>query len=673
MVAVPAAGTLRAAALNPELPDVFSLMHQSVPTATIKESRLSLQRLLPRLHAAFPDEVETPDWKAFEARLDDHFPVLFDLLWRIYGPSYDFIYHVEAILGTAARAWLDRPAELKSLDAIREGHPHWYQSNRVVGAMAYVDLFSGDLAGLREKIGYLKEIGVTYLHLMPLFKSPAGDDDGGYAISSYRDLDPAIGTMDELRELADELRHQGMSLVLDFVFNHTSDEHDWAKRALAGDEEFQDYYRMYPSRDEPDQYEGNLRPIFPDAHPGAFTYRTSIRKWVWTTFNNFQWDLNYHNPSVFNAMAGEMLYLANAGVEMLRMDAVPFLWKEKGTRCENLENAHLLIQAFNSLARIAAPALVFKSEAIVAPDEIKRYVSEQECHLSYNPPLMVLLWNSIATRDARLLGHSLPKRFQLPQGCSWVNYIRCHDDIGWGFEDRDMTEIGMNPHDHRWFLNRFFCGDEASSFSRGRMFQHNPQTGDARICGTTASLCGLEKALFEEDEEQVEMAIRRILLLHGILFTIGGIPLIYLGDEIGLLNDYHYGEDPEKDGDDRWLHRPLFDWDKAEFRRDPGTVEERIFNGILKLSQIRKNNQAFHECTTEFIDTQNPHVFGYFRTHDGQSLLCLANFSEHPQDLPATRLRQLGMRKTFTDVIAGKTIVATERLTMEPLQFAALL
>ena len=648
------------------------MIHYPQSTPTARESRLTLARLLPRLHKAFPEEVGTADWQAFEGRLDEHFPVLFDLLWRIYGPGYDFFFHVEAILSTAAHSWLERDADLKSLDATREGHPHWYQSNRVVGAMAYVDLFSKDLEGLGERIAYLKELGVTYLHLMPLFKSPDGDDDGGYAISSYRELDPDIGTMEGLAELAGELRRQGMSLVLDFVFNHTSDEHEWAKKAKAGDEEFLKYYRTFPDREEPDQYERTLRPIFPDAHPGSFTYRTSMKKWIWTTFNNFQWDLNYANPDVFNAMAREMLFLANAGVEMVRMDAVPFLWKEKGTSCENLEKAHLLIQAFNSLARIAAPALIFKSEAIVAPDEIIKYVSEAECHLSYNPPLMVQLWNSMATRDAHIISHCLPKRFQLPQGCSWVNYVRCHDDIGWGFEDRDLWEIGVNPQDHRWFLNRFFAG-EGDSFARGKMFQHNHQTGDARICGTTASLCGLEKAVYEGDEHQIEMAIRRILLIHGIIYTVGGIPLIYLGDEIGLTNDYEYHNDSGKDGDDRWMHRPQFDWEKAEKRKDPESIEGRIFNGFLKLARIRKDNPAFQECHTEFVNTGNHHVFGYFRSHEGQSILCLANFSEHPQDLPATRLRQLGMRKTFTDIVAGKSIVATQKLVMEPLQFAALM
>jgi amylosucrase len=394
---------------------------------------------------------------------------------------------------------------------------------------------------------------------------------------------------------------------------------------------------------------------------------------VWTTFNNYQWDLNYENPEVFNAMIGEMLYLANVGVEVLRMDAVPFLWKQKGTPSENLPQAHWLIQAFNAVARIAAPALVFKSEAIVAPDEINKYVSEEECHISYNPLLMVLLWNSVATRSARLLSHSIPKRFVLPRAASWVNYLRSHDDIGWGFADQDMWELGINPFDHRWFLNQFFSGNHESSFASGLRFQENPRSGDARICGTTASLCGLERAKDLGDPEEIELAVQRILLLHGITFTVGGIPLLYLGDEIGLLNDYNYRLDIQKEGDARWLHRPMFPWESTDARKDPETPEGRIFQGILKLVQIRKNNLAFSDSQTEFVDTGNEHVFGYFRSAPGQNVLCLGNFSEHSQDLPATRLRQLGLRRTFTDIVAGQMVVATEKLTLAPLQFAVLL
>src|SRR5512136_418241 len=323
-----------------------------------------------------------------------------------------------------AQAWLTRPAELKALDAEREANPHWFQSNQMVGGVCYVDLFAGDLNGLRAKIPYFKEMGLTYLHLMPLFAAPPGENDGGYAISSYRDVNPALGTMEQLAELAAELRQNGISLVVDFVFNHTSNEHAWARRAQAGDREYQEYYMMFPDRQMPNAYEKTLREIFPDEHPGAFTYFPEIGKWVWTTFHSYQWDLNYHNPTVFIRMAEEMLFLANQGVEVLRLDAVAFIWKELGTNCENLPKAHLLIQAFNAVARISAPGLFFKSEAIVHPDEVVKYIRPDECQLSYNPLLMALLWNSLATRETRLLAHSMRSRFKIRPGCTWVNYVR---------------------------------------------------------------------------------------------------------------------------------------------------------------------------------------------------------------------------------------------------------
>jgi len=292
---------------------------------------------------------------------------------------------------------------LKALDALRESDPLWYQSNRMIGAMCYVDLFSDDLDGLQERIPYLSELGITYLHLMPLFKVPEPENDGGYAISSYREIDPALGTMEKLAELATELRHHGISLTLDFVFNHTSDEHEWAQRALKGEKEYQDYYRLFPDREMPDAYEKTMPEVFTEDHPGAFTYVTQIKKWVWTTFHTYQWDLNYENPVLFNRMIEEMLFLANQGVEILRLDAVAFIWKQLGTNSQNLPQAHWIIQAFNAIASIAAPAMVFKSEAIVHPDDVRKYISSEECPLSYNPQLMALLWDTLATRDARIL------------------------------------------------------------------------------------------------------------------------------------------------------------------------------------------------------------------------------------------------------------------------------
>jgi amylosucrase len=642
------------------------------PLWNARESATSLVRLMPRLEARFADRVEAGEWQGYVHRLHTHFPRLFGLLHQLYGHRYDFFFHLESVLASATGLWMSRPDELKALDAARETDRQWFQSSRMVGAMCYLDLFAGNIVGLHKRIPYLKELGVSYLHLMPLFRSPQGDNDGGYAVSSYRDVDPKLGTVDQLAPLAADLRHHGISLVLDFVFNHTSDEHEWALRALDGDPEYQEYYRMYPDRQMPDAFEKAITAIFPDEHPGCFTYRSRIRKWVWTTFHNYQWDLNYENPVVFTRMVEEMLALANRGVEVLRLDAVAFLWKRMGTSCENLPEAHTLIQAFNAIVQIAAPAMVFKSEAIVHPDEVAKYIGENECQLSYNPQLMALLWNALATREVGLLRYALQKRFAIPAGCAWINYIRCHDDIGWAFSNEDAQALRINPHDHRRFLNDFYTGRFEGSFARGLPFQENLVTGDARVSGTAASLAGLEKALAENDPGELSLAIRRLLLLHGIIFTIGGIPLIYLGDETGTLNHYDYERDPEKLGDTRWVHRPAFDWDRAERRKDPHSVPARIYSGLLKLIQIRQQNLAFSRSETEIIDTGNGHVLGYFRQHGGQSVLVLANFSEHEQNIVGSQLRLLGLSKTFTDIVAGRTITATQRLVLEPYQFMVL-
>jgi amylosucrase/maltose alpha-D-glucosyltransferase/alpha-amylase len=632
----------------------------------------SLRRLLPRIEARFNGQTEAAEWEAYIDRFRAHFPRLFASLYSLYGRHYDFFFHLERIAACATEMWLERSAELKALDALRRADPHWYQSNRMVGAMCYVDLFAGDLKTLRDRIPYLTELGITYLHLMPVFKVPAGDNDGGYAVSSYRETNPALGGMDDLAGLATELRHHGISLTLDFVFNHTADEHEWARRALAGDKEHQAYYRLFSDREMPDAYERSMPEVFSDDHPGAFTYRTSIKKWVWTTFHTYQWDLNYEDPEVFTLMLEEMLFLANQGVEILRLDAVAFIWKRLGTNCQNLPEAHWIIQAFNAIVSIAAPAMVFKSEAIVHPDEVRKYIGLEECPLSYNPQLMALLWDALATRDVRVLQRAMQHRFSIPEGCAWVNYVRCHDDIGWAFSNDDLSVAGFDPSEHRRFLTRFYTGRFEESFARGAPFQEDPHTGEARISGMCASLSGVEKALAENDAGELELAIRRTLLLHGIIITMGGIPLIYLGDEIAMLNDYSYDTDPAKVGDSRWLHRTHFDWSRAEQRRDADTVPGRVHQSLLRLIQLRHQNLAFTRSDTEVTVTGNKHVFGFTRSNDQNVVFVLANFSEKEQRLEARRLRQMGMRKTMVDLHAGRTITAAQELMMEPYQLMVL-
>jgi len=621
-------------------------------------TEISLKRLRPRLEKRFRSYAKKSpdDWQSFMARLDKHFPRLFRLTHQLYGEQYDFFYHLEELLENLTQSWINRTAELKTLDARREAEPLWFHSNQMLGAVCYVDLFAGNLEGVRSKIPYFKELGLTYLHLMPLFRVPQGQNDGGYAVSSYRQVNPALGTMDQLAELAGELRREGISLVLDLVFNHTSEEHLWARKARAGEPEFQEFYRIYHDRSGPDTYEAHLREIFPDEHPGAFSYRPDIDQWVWTTFHSYQWDLNYANPAVFNRMAQEMLFLANQGVEVLRLDAVAFIWKQLGTSCENLPEAHLLIQAFNAIARIAAPALLFKSEAIVHPEEVVRYISPQECQLSYNPLLMALLWNSLATREVRLLSQALRERFKISPQTAWINYVRSHDDIGWTFSDEDAARLDINGYHHRFFLNAFYTGRFPGSFARGLPFQENPKTRDVRISGTCASLAGLEKALNEETAAEVDLAIRRIFLIHGVILTIGGIPLIYLGDEVGILNDYSYRADPAKTEDSRWVHRPFTDWNRMEKRHDPASLEGRVFQGLKRLINLRKQNPIFSGNVIEMIDTGNERVLAYVRPQGNQRALVFANFSEQTQTIPGNLFRLYGLSYSFTDLLDGQQV-----------------
>ncbi|MGI8475365.1 MAG: amylosucrase [Thermomicrobiales bacterium] len=644
-----------------------------------KDAARSLGRLLPRLEATFAAEraVDPRQWDAVKGRLDAHFGALFEPLRRVYGGRYDFFFHLERFLELAVGSAFARPEPMRRLDEERGEEPGWFVSERIIGAVCYVDRFAGDLDGVSARIPYFRELGLTYLHLMPLFAAPAGNSDGGYAVSSYRDVDPALGTMAELTELAAELRVAGISLVLDFVFNHTSDKHAWAKEARADpDDEERNAYLMFTDRTMPDAYDLTLREIFPDQRRGSFSWRPEIGaggRWVWTTFNSFQWDLNYANPEVFRRMAGEMLFLANAGVEILRLDAVAFVWKRLGTVCESLPEAHLLVRAFNAMARIAAPALLFKSEAIVHPAEVASYIDPAECQLSYNPLLMALLWESLATRNASLLRRSMAHWFPLPAGCAWVNYVRSHDDIGWTFDDADAAALGIDGYDHRRFLNAFYTGRFPGSFARGLPFQENPETGDARISGTAASLAGLEKAIREEVPAEVDLAVGRILALHSVALSIGGIPLLYIGDETATLNDYGYADDPDHAGDSRWVHRPIADAARRARRHDPATVEGRVFAGLRRMIEVRAANSVFagSGLDTAIVDPANDHVFAYVRhggPGSGERLLALVNVTERPQTVPANTLRIAELAYEMVDLLEGRRVSADDHLTLGPYQ-----
>jgi amylosucrase len=591
----------------------------------------------------------------FARRFAAHFPTLHPLFVELYGERDDGLEQLAAVVAEAAASWFSRPLELKARDDLREQNPDWYLSNQMLGGVCYVDRYAGSLQGVRDSIPYFEELGMTYLHLMPLFESPEGNSDGGYAVSSYRRVNPALGTMDDLAALAADLRLAGISLVVDFIFNHTSNEHEWARKAVSGDSQYEDFYLIFPDREMPDAYEKTVREIFPDDHPGSFVQLPDGR-WIWATFYHFQWDLNYANPAVFRAMAGEMLFLANQGVEILRMDAVAFIWKRLGTPSESLPEAHLLLRAFNAVLRMAAPSLLFKSEAIVHPDEVIEYVSLEECQLSYNPLQMALTWEALATRDPRMLQQALERRHALPEGTAWVNYVRSHDDIGWTFADEDAAEFGINGYYHRRFLNDFYVGRFPGSFARGVPFQENPKTGDARITGTTASLAGIESG----DAGGVD----RVLLAHAIAMSTGGVPLLYLGDEVAQLNDYSYTDDPATAGDSRWVHRPARSVERYAQRADADTDAGRVYSGLTALIRARQGTPELAGGELIGFDARHPSDLAYQRPGEDAVMLVLANVGDDLALIDPLTLG--GFAHAAVDVVSGDEVDLVHGVALEP-------
>src|SRR3954470_8071323 len=578
---------------------------------------------------------------AFEVRLERFFTELRDPLVAVYGADPRFEAAWASLLDAIAAAAAARPAELRALDHEREITPDWLHREQAVGYVTYVDRFAGTLAGVRERLPYLRELGVGYLHLMPLLRARPAPNDGGYAVVDYGAVEPALGTMDDLRALASDLRAAGMALCVDVVLNHTAREHPWAQAAMAGDERTLAFYRTFADRAEPDAYELTLPEVFPDTAPGSFTWEPALGRWVWTTFNAYQWDLDWSNPEVFVAMAEVVLALAAAGVDVLRLDAVPFLWKRRGTDCQNQPEVHEILQALRAAVRIAAPGVAFKAEAIVSPRQLVAYLGAgrhegKECDLAYHNVLMVLLWSALASRRVALMTHTLRAMPRVPPLSGWVTYVRCHDDIGWAITEEDAAAGGEDGYLHRRFLADFYAGDFPGSFARGARFQPDPRTGEARTSGTAASLAGLEEALESGDDAAEELAIRRVLLLYAIAFAHGGLPLVYMGDEIGLRNDHGYEAAPARADDNRWMHRPPMDWAAAERRTDPATVEGRLWAGLKRLVAARRATRAVHaQGLSEPIWTGNDHVFGLVREHAGERLLVLASFTPEPQAVHA--------------------------------------
>jgi amylosucrase len=593
----------------------------------------------------------------FALRLDRSAPDLWPMLDALYGQHPAYATFRDSLLKAMRKAWADRAPDLKRLDLKRDLEPDWFQRPDMAGYVFYIDRFAGTLPKVLEKLDYLQDLGITYVHFMPCLKPRPGDSDGGYSVMDYRAINPAYGTMQDFETVTAELRKRGISVCIDLVLNHTAKEHAWAKKAAKGDPKHQDYYLMFGTPDVPKRYEETLVEVFPDNAPGNFTHYPDFGKWVWTTFNEHQWDLNWANPQVFLEIAEIMLFLANRGVDVLRLDAVAFMWKRMGTRCQSEPEVHMLLQALRAVCRIACPAVLHLEEAIVAPAEMLPYLGRgkhdgKEGNLAYHNSLMVQFWSALATRDTRLMTHVMTTHFpDRLTNATYATYIRCHDDIGWAVTDDDAAALHLSGPAHRAFLSDFYDGTFPGTFARGALFQENPATGDKRISGSFASLAGLEKAVAEGDVAEAERAVQRILMGHALIAAWGGIPLIYMGDELALLNDYSYRDVPEHAHDSRWIHRPRMDWTAAETRHDGQSHASRVWLGLRHILARRRTTPALHAAhPIRVVPCESPQVMAFRREAPTGTLLCLFNFAEAWAHVPESWVRAQGVTRMHDEL-----------------------
>ena len=594
------------------------------------------------------EEKERND-RVFAERLGRHHD---ELRW-LYMELYDNDDMFAELCDQMKRYYDERNEKLKTLDAEREAAGEWYRRRDMLGMMMYIDNFAGNIRGVQEKLPYLEKCSVNYIHLMPFLDSPKGRSDGGYAVADFRKVKPELGTMDDLAELAEKCHDRGISLCMDFVMNHTSEDHEWAVKARQGDGEYMSRYFFYADPSIPREYEKTVPQVFPTTAPGNFTYLPEMGHYVMTTFYPYQWDLNYRNPRVFNEMMYNFLYLANQGMDIIRIDAVPYIWKELGTNCRNLKQVHTIVRMMRMIGEIVCPGIVLLGEVVMEPDKVAPYfgtVEKPECHMLYNVTTMATTWNTVATRDVRLLRKQMDIVCALPREYTFLNYLRCHDDIGWGLDYDTLKTWGMQEVPHKKYLNDYFQGKTEGSVSRGELYNADPVTGDARFCATTASMCGIESAGFEQNEEKMDNAVRKDVMLHAYMFTQSGIPMLYSGDEVGQVNDYTYKDDPEKAPDSRYIHRGKFNWDMAENIGDKNTVQGRLFHALSRLEEIRGNEPVFSAdaevYTKDYSDTS---ILWIVRKAKGEELHAVFNFSDQDREVWMPEVRP------YQNLVADKT------------------
>lgn len=615
----------------------------------------------------------------FLARFIANSSDIYELFEALYAEHPKKVIEFQNLISTIFKAEKQRKTTLKKRDLEKESKGTWFLSNDLVGMSLYVDRFAGSLSKIPNKLPYLKDLGVNFLHFLPLFESPEDESDGGYAVSNYRKINPKLGNIDDFIALQSELQKQGFYVMVDIVLNHTSHHHEWAQKARNGDQTYMDYFYFYPDRTIPNMMESSMPEVFPESSPGNFTFVSELNQWVMTVFNSYQWDLNFKNPAVLVTMLDTIFFYANLGIDVLRIDAPAFIWKQMGTTCQNLPEAHSILRLIKLCVEVATPGMALLGEAIVAPAQIMEYFGKDrylghECDFAYNATQMAVQWDALATADTRIMlgvQHELQKK---PLGTSWINYTRCHDDIGLGYDDYIIQQAGFTPYLHREYLKNYYGGILTNSPSSGALFGVNQKTNDARISGTLASLCGLEKARVNKDKNALKTALDKIILMQAQSMFLGGLPMLFYGDEVGYENDYSYLEDQAKSYDNRWMHRPIINWDKNKKGTKKGTLEHEVYSKTKKLIDIRKSLTAITDLKNlTWLPTLNKSIVGFVRYLNGETIYCFFNFSPNVEHVSHYVLSTFSNRPTqildhWTN-IKIKIGSDSEKLTFQPYQF----
>lgn len=491
----------------------------------------------------------------------------------------------------------------------------WYK-DAIVYAL-YVNLFNEDFIGLTEKLDYIQNLGVNCLWLLPILDSPMRD--AGFDIKKYDRIRPELlGLTNESNKeeqeavfgsFLEEAHSRGIRVIFDIAINHSSDQHPWFLEAQKSkDNPYRDYYIW--SKDTLLYKDARL--LFKGIEDS--NWESNGDEWnYFHRFFSFQPDLNYKNPDVLLAMSRNLLYWQEMGVDGFRADAIPYLWKEEGTNCENLPKTHIIVKFFRAILDYVKPDTLLLAEACQKPNEVVKYMGDgDECHAAYHFPLMPMMFKAIAMENGSPIKQTLSPDVtpEIPENSQWLSFLRVHDELS--------LELVYVTEEDRKFIHDNYCHQPEWDFRVGE--------------GISARL----SELMQRDE-------RKIALAYSLMLTLTGTPVVYYGDEFGKWNDEkYYAEQIKLTGKDdtRFLVRGRIDWEKLqENLNDEENFHSKVFELISNMLNTRKDEKVFGRGETDFIrietveGKQTEKVLAYTRKYKEEELLLINNLSSQPTNI----------------------------------------